>query len=746
MASPGPSIPPVPDGIRLQQMSALEFNEFLAKQLDEVYQTVTRKHSQAVGAAARSSALQSDTAALEGVVTLPGWVSLEADVDGARPVAEEVELAPCSVVKSHPMTEERQLTTVLASELKVWSARQEKMVRSLLEEYCRSPDGMVIGKPKGRPGLGRCRSRQRQYQGQATLGTPCSNGKTIENGTLYRNYSPREHLEIPLTPRPVCVPDEEILPPSTPAANLALPWNLMSPEPSCGEASPSNSKAVPEKDSRSTLRTVAGGDEKGHVPGRKTRQKLKRGTTSTYQSFLDECTFMTFLDEDDDEKTFSQQLTENMERFFSQDPLLGEGCLAEFIGSRMFTAACSCAIVINAAFIAYTSNYAMANLDKPVTAGIDIVEAIFCAFYCVELLLRIAVYRKFYFLSNEWAWNTLDVVLVLVSVQEMIMRFLPVGGVGVNISFLRIVRVMKMIRLFRVVRLMRMFRELRLIWNSIFGSMKAIFWAMVLIASVAFMAGVCFVQAATEYLRDNMDALSEEDVTEIQNSWGSCQRSMLALYQSVTGGRDWGVVSTTLWTIGPGYYMLFLAYILFHTCVISNTITSLFVEATIANSQKDYAAVIQDAMAHKQDYLRKLRGWFEHVDADGKGYVSFDEFCARVQDPEALAFLSTLHIEVTDMQQFFAILSENGTRPVDMKTFVIGCLKLQGAARSMDLLEMMIHQRSAFSQAKKQINALEDSCKEEFTKLKKHLEALALEGDYDDEGHFEDVPRDSEIS
>merc|ERR1719223_2326469 len=78
------------------------------------------------------------------------------------------------------------------------------------------------------------------------------------------------------------------------------------------------------------------------------------------------------------------------------------------------------------------------------------------------------------------------------------------GGGGASVSFLRVLRLMKMLKLLRMIRLMRMFRELRLIMNSIMGSIKAMLWSMV------FIFGVLFLQASTDYLIQEGDNVPED--------------------------------------------------------------------------------------------------------------------------------------------------------------------------------------------------------------------------------------------
>eukprot|EP00929_Paragymnodinium_shiwhaense_P101792 TRINITY_DN6497_c0_g2_i1.p1 TRINITY_DN6497_c0_g2~~TRINITY_DN6497_c0_g2_i1.p1 ORF type:complete len:844 (-),score=131.10 TRINITY_DN6497_c0_g2_i1:358-2817(-) len=405
------------------------------------------------------------------------------------------------------------------------------------------------------------------------------------------------------------------------------------------------------------------------------------------------------------------------------------GCLADFVGSRGFELVCSFVITMNAVFIAVSSNYAMENLREPSTLTTDLAELTFCVFYTMELILRLIVHKHYYIYSSEWGWNSFDFLLVMVSLQEMLMQLLPIDSTGVNLSFLRILRVMKMVRLFRVVRLMRMFRELRMIWNSIFGCVRATFWAMVLILAVAFMVGVCFVQAATGYLRENQDSVSAEEVEDLIGNWGSVQRATLTLYQSVTSGKEWGAVASTLWPVGMAYYMLFLLFILFYNCVICNTITSLFVEATMVNADRDQQASIQNTLENTEEYIDKLSGWFSSVDSDGNGHVTYDEFCEKLQDPEAIAFASTLEIELTDLKQFFAGLSDNGNRPVNLETFVVGCIRMRGHAKSTDLLELIYHEREVAEESRRQLREFEDGCMAEFRRLRRSLDQYIAEDD-----------------
>merc|ERR1719443_607591 len=79
-----------------------------------------------------------------------------------------------------------------------------------------------------------------------------------------------------------------------------------------------------------------------------------------------------------------------------------------------------------------------------------------------------------------------------------------------------------------------------------------------------------------------------------------------------------------------------------------------------------------------------------------------EEFVKHLVDPRMQAFAASLEIETEDLQQFFSILSGSGHRTVDLETFVIGCIKLRGMARSVDLIDLVLSHRAGLSEQQKQ--------------------------------------------
>jgi len=276
------------------------------------------------------------------------------------------------------------------------------------------------------------------------------------------------------------------------------------------------------------------------------------------------------------------------------------------------------------------------------------------------------------------------------------------------------VRVGKMLKLLRMIRFMLIFKELRLIVNSIQGSVKSMFWAILLVLIITYIAGICFVQAGTNYLQENLGHVTENEVTAIKSHWGRVSIAMLSLYMASTNGESWKGMAESLLCVGYTFYFLFLLYIAFFSFVVVNTLTSLFIEATIQNAEKDKHILIREELDRKSEYMRRAVEFFENMDQDGSGDLSFEEFNMHAADPEMVAFAASLELDVTDITQFYSMLSCRGRYPVDMDTFVTGCMKLKGAARSMDLQDLIASQRRAFRALEKVLdkcNHIDDAMK-----------------------------------
>jgi len=267
-------------------------------------------------------------------------------------------------------------------------------------------------------------------------------------------------------------------------------------------------------------------------------------------------------------------------------------------------------------------------------------------------------------------------------------------------------RLMKMLKLLRMVRLLRAFHELRLILSSISGCVTSMFWTSILIFTISYIFGLMLMNGCTNYLKTSGADIDNETRDAIQRYWGSVGQSILSLYMSSMGGQDWELIIMPFKDVGYFFFALFLLYLGIFAFVIMNIISSIFLESILSHSDKDHELTIEKHMEHKEDYINKLQKLFDEIDDDNDGEITYSEFCACVSSPELQAFTSSLEIHVADARQFFSVISGRGKYPVDLETFVVGCIKLKGAAKSVDLMDLAYNHKKTFQEQQEMFNEL----------------------------------------
>jgi len=193
--------------------------------------------------------------------------------------------------------------------------------------------------------------------------------------------------------------------------------------------------------------------------------------------------------------------------------------------------------------------------------------------------------------------------------------------------------------------------------------------------------------------------LESEQLETLFEAWRSVPQAMYTLFKVSTGGVSWGEISDPLLHV-PGLHIfaIFLAYIAFFMFVTTNAVTAIFVSSVEEYASKDLHTMMYDQLAAKEEYMKQVIPLFQEMDNDENGDVTRTEFAKYISYPRMMAFATSLDINTMDLDQFFDVLSCRGEMSVDLDTFVDGCIRLRGSARSMDVMDVLIHQRSLAEQ------------------------------------------------
>lgn len=390
-------------------------------------------------------------------------------------------------------------------------------------------------------------------------------------------------------------------------------------------------------------------------------------------------------------------------------------CLTAVVTSFAFEWIFTILIMSHAVFMGYASDYAAQNIGKDTGIWVACVELGYTSAYTLEIILKLVALRCEFFLGDNSLWNIFDSFLILSGMLDQ-MTFWLVDDDMLNFAFMRALRLFKVIKLMRVIRVLKAFRGLRLIMMSIISSVPMLFWSMVLVITVAYLFALGFHQAVVYHLTEypSMEASKRDKLVEY---WGTVGQSMLSLYWSGMGGESWRYVAAPLADLGTYYMLLFWFYILFYLFVTFNIITALFLEVALKAGQRDHATIVREELAKKQQLIAHIQELWRRLDVDGSGNINVEEMIQGMNDPTLLALFSRLGIDVMDVGEFFRLISNSGTEVVDADDFLVGCMKLMGSARSMDMMALMHWHAKLMNEQRD----FQDFCQHELQCIQKQL-------------------------
>jgi len=372
--------------------------------------------------------------------------------------------------------------------------------------------------------------------------------------------------------------------------------------------------------------------------------------------------------------------------------------LQRVVNSRAFEWTTGSMILVNAVFmgasIQYYSERAKSNASKGLPqdleedAGILVLQATFAFLFGLELAMRWTSEGLFdYFRSADASWNIFDMIVVIFGFFDILSSTFPLlfkQSELSNTSVLRVMRVLRIVRVVRVIRIMRFFRELRMMIFGLLGCVKSLCWALMVLVVLFFMFGISLTAGTLEYL-DTTDKWSKPENQELIDWFSSLDKSVLNLYMSMSGGRDWGDYYDVLEKLSLSYRLAFLIFLTFAILAVINIVTGIFVESAHQCNQADRETMVQEELAMKETYRQRMRCVFEEIDNDGTGRLSLEEFEKKLDDERVIAYFDTLKLDVSDARKLFTLLDFDRSGEIDVDEFLNGCQKLKGESRALDL-------------------------------------------------------------
>lgn len=279
--------------------------------------------------------------------------------------------------------------------------------------------------------------------------------------------------------------------------------------------------------------------------------------------------------------------------------------------------------------------------------------------------------------------------------DELIVLVFGGGQKGMNLKSIRVLRLLRIVRVVRVIRVIRFFREFRMMVLSILGSMRSLVWVVVLLMLTIYIFAIILTQAATGFRADEANPAEEREALE--EAYGALTVTMMTLYKAVSGGDDWGGLMDPLTVIHEGWSFLFVFYITFTVFAVLNVVTGVFVSSAMEAAAADRDNVIQEEMSRQNSYVNDIKRMFHEADKDRSGTVSASEFESHLNDNRVKAYFNALELDVTEARGLFRLLDLDESGHVDIDEFVVGCMRLKGQAKSIDVATLMYENKRMMS-------------------------------------------------
>jgi len=394
--------------------------------------------------------------------------------------------------------------------------------------------------------------------------------------------------------------------------------------------------------------------------------------------------------------------------------------LRRILNSSAVDVFCAAVISCNAITIGISTQEAIAwqlehsggSAAQP-SAFIRNTDSAFLAFYCMEMLLKLAAFRSQFFCGDAWKWNTFDLLLVVSGIYDFVSEMVASGsgqGNDTSVTWMRLVRLAKMAKMLRVVRVMRLFRVLRMMVTSIASNFITLIWTIVMLFLVMYIFGLCFLQGLSGYLQDTpANAVPAETMEAIRIYWGSVQQSIITLYFTVTGGSDWEPLAEPLRHAGAFYYILFLFYVAFLAFAVLNVLTGLYAEEACKVSDRDDEQVLQElndcqAIGEFRQFMMREQG-----SKDSHELFSWETFEQHFKDKAVQEFMKVVDLTPLECGRVFKFIDSGKTGRVPIENFIDGCLRSNGATVSLEVTALTVLVKKVSVELKNAVNSLAES-------------------------------------
>jgi hypothetical protein len=209
-----------------------------------------------------------------------------------------------------------------------------------------------------------------------------------------------------------------------------------------------------------------------------------------------------------------------------------------------------------------------------------------------------------------------------------------------------------------------------------------------------YIVGVWFLQSVTDHFiaRSGSEGNGEGSTlssgeSALKEHFDSLAITILSLWQSLSGGIDWGDVSNPLAEeLTPVHGFAFAAFIAFALLALMNVVTGVFVQTALHSAEREEETFLTDQII---SLFHKCKG------GDDWGSITENDLEDRLGDPDMAKEWKNINVSADEATYVFALLDVDRKGEVPFDEFLSACLRLRGSAKSLDVLIQLQESRHA---------------------------------------------------
>lgn len=226
------------------------------------------------------------------------------------------------------------------------------------------------------------------------------------------------------------------------------------------------------------------------------------------------------------------------------------------------------------------------------------------------------------------------------------------------------------------------FHEVRLLMSSIAGGFLYLLPCLVIVCFIHAVVGVWFFERSLGYC-------VRHDEFEPCERFGTLSNSILNLHMAVSGGDDWYNIWLALRSLGPFFQIQFVVFHAFTMLLVFNVVTAIIIDCTSQRAKTIREFVIHQQVTCQQQFCETMKSIFKEIDLDDSGSITKHEMLNALDLRDIGPYFSGLGIDVHQAEDMFDVLDQDGSGCVSKREFMLGCLRLKGEARGMDVAVIM---------------------------------------------------------